>query len=172
MKAKIKPVKDRTDLNLLELVCQLHARSLRAGTKEMHEASREARVELENRLKVYAQSKPIVTDRLQEQSAKEFLRARGIHSETVFADINEKRIATLGELLSEFAESYAQSLNKLGNISDEQIEKCASGYFAGLEGNLVERVNLEKAWTKGAKWLRDQIQKPDNEWEEEFPKDF
>lgn len=44
------PVTERTTLDLLELVCQLHARSLMYMTKEMHDASAEARQELERRI--------------------------------------------------------------------------------------------------------------------------
>lgn len=47
---KIKTPKERDNMDLLELVCQLHSRALRVGTKEMHDAYLEARVELEYRL--------------------------------------------------------------------------------------------------------------------------
>ena len=47
---KPKPVKERDTLDLLELVCQLHSRSLNIGTKEMHDAYVEARQELESRI--------------------------------------------------------------------------------------------------------------------------
>lgn len=36
--------------------------------------------------------------------------------------------------------------------TDEEIEKCASGYYAGYEGNFSERAIVEEAWSKGAKW--------------------
>lgn len=45
-----KPVKERDNLNLLELVCQLHFRALNFPSKEMHDAYMEARKELEKRL--------------------------------------------------------------------------------------------------------------------------
>lgn len=45
-----KPVKERTNLDLLELVCQLHSRALQYPSKEMHDAYMEARQELEARL--------------------------------------------------------------------------------------------------------------------------
>ncbi len=48
------PPKDRNDFDLLELVCQLHSRALSYPSKEMHDASVEARNELENRLRTYA----------------------------------------------------------------------------------------------------------------------
>ncbi len=46
-----KKVEDRTNADLLELVLQLHSRSLIYETKEMHDAYMEARFELEKRLK-------------------------------------------------------------------------------------------------------------------------
>lgn len=49
----MKTVKERDDLDLLTLVCELHARSMAAGTKVLHDASVEAREELESRLKAY-----------------------------------------------------------------------------------------------------------------------
>ena len=50
----LKPVVDRDNADLLELVCQLHARTLSAtGTKEMHDAYVEAREELDKRLEAY-----------------------------------------------------------------------------------------------------------------------
>lgn len=49
------PVKELSDANLLELVCQLHSRSgINFRSKEMHDAYVEARVELDFRLKGYA----------------------------------------------------------------------------------------------------------------------
>jgi hypothetical protein len=50
-KENIKPksVKDRDDLDLLELVCQLHYRAIAYQTKEMHDAFMEAKLELESR---------------------------------------------------------------------------------------------------------------------------
>lgn len=42
--------KDRTNLDLLELVCQLHSRALQYPSKKMHDAYWEARRELEARL--------------------------------------------------------------------------------------------------------------------------
>jgi hypothetical protein len=46
----MKTPKERDTLDLLELVCQLHSRSLNAGTKAMHDAYVEARQELESRI--------------------------------------------------------------------------------------------------------------------------
>ena len=51
------PVTERNTLDLLELVCQLHARSLMYKTKEMHDASVEARQELERRIVEFEQPK-------------------------------------------------------------------------------------------------------------------
>lgn len=45
------PVKERTDLDLLELVCQLHSRALQYPSEGMHNAYVEARTEMESRLK-------------------------------------------------------------------------------------------------------------------------
>lgn len=46
------PVRERTDLDLLELVCQLHSRSLnQPHNKGMHDAYVEARKEMESRLR-------------------------------------------------------------------------------------------------------------------------
>ena len=45
-----KPVKERSNLDLLELVCQLHGRALDFPSKEMHDAYIEARQEMEKRL--------------------------------------------------------------------------------------------------------------------------
>lgn len=45
-----KPVKERDNLDLLELVCQLHSRALNFPSKEMHDSYMEARNELELRL--------------------------------------------------------------------------------------------------------------------------
>jgi hypothetical protein len=56
------PVKDRDNLDLLELVCQLHARSLSYPSKEMHDAAVEARKELELRLTAYASTLSEVSD--------------------------------------------------------------------------------------------------------------
>jgi len=48
---KVKPVKERTTSNLIELSHQLHARTLaHPGSKELHDASVEARKELDERL--------------------------------------------------------------------------------------------------------------------------
>lgn len=47
----MKTVKERDDLDLLELVCELHARSVMYINKDTHDASVEARQELESRLK-------------------------------------------------------------------------------------------------------------------------
>ena len=47
----MKTVKERDDLDLLTLVCELHARSLMHQTKVLHDASVEARQELEARSK-------------------------------------------------------------------------------------------------------------------------
>lgn len=49
---EIKPtsVKERDNLNLLELVCQLHSRALLFPSRKMHDAYIEARKELETRL--------------------------------------------------------------------------------------------------------------------------
>jgi len=47
---KLKTPAERDNLDLLELVCQLHHRSIMAGTREMHDAYMEARLELESRL--------------------------------------------------------------------------------------------------------------------------
>ena len=44
-----KPVKERGNLDLIELVFQLHGRSLQFPSKEMHDAYVEARTELEKR---------------------------------------------------------------------------------------------------------------------------
>lgn len=49
----MKTVKERDDLDLLTLVCELHARSLMYMTKELHDANVEARQELESRIIVY-----------------------------------------------------------------------------------------------------------------------
>lgn len=51
MITKPKPVKERDDLDLLELVCQLHSRSLAYPSKDMHDAYVEARQEMEARIK-------------------------------------------------------------------------------------------------------------------------
>src|SRR5260221_11756018 len=46
-----KPVKERDNIDLLELVCQLHSRALMySANQKMHEAYVEARTELESRL--------------------------------------------------------------------------------------------------------------------------
>lgn len=45
-----KPVKERDNHDLLELVLQLHSRSLQHPSKEMHDAYVEARTEMESRL--------------------------------------------------------------------------------------------------------------------------
>lgn len=45
-----KPVKERDNIDLLELVCQLHSRALNFPSEEMHNAYVEARKELETRL--------------------------------------------------------------------------------------------------------------------------
>jgi len=50
MNTEPKLVESRDTLDLLELVCQLHSRSLNVGTKEMHDAYVEARQELESRI--------------------------------------------------------------------------------------------------------------------------
>lgn len=47
----MKTPKERDTLDLLELVCQLHSRSLNTGTKEIHDAYMEARQELERRIR-------------------------------------------------------------------------------------------------------------------------
>lgn len=52
--AEIKTPKERNDLDLLELVCQLHSRALAYPTEEMHKSYVEARNELERRLGNYA----------------------------------------------------------------------------------------------------------------------
>jgi len=44
------PVSERDNLDLLELVCQLHSRALNFPSKDMHDAYIEARKELESRL--------------------------------------------------------------------------------------------------------------------------
>jgi len=49
----MKTVKERDDLDLLELVCELHSRSIMYMTKELHDASIEARQELESRIVAY-----------------------------------------------------------------------------------------------------------------------
>lgn len=50
----IKELKDRDDLDLLELVCQLHSRSsTNPQNEKMHESYVEARKELESRLNMY-----------------------------------------------------------------------------------------------------------------------
>jgi hypothetical protein len=49
----MKTVKERDDLDLLTLVCELHARSIMHMTKELHDASVEARQELESRIVAY-----------------------------------------------------------------------------------------------------------------------
>lgn len=49
----MKTLKERDDLDLLELVCQLHCRSVMHISKEMHDASIEARKELESRIVAY-----------------------------------------------------------------------------------------------------------------------
>lgn len=46
----MKTPKERDTLDLIELVCQLHSRSLNTGTKVMHDAYVEARQELESRI--------------------------------------------------------------------------------------------------------------------------
>ena len=46
---KSKPVKERDNLDLIELVFQLHGRSIQFPSKEMHDAYVEARTELEKR---------------------------------------------------------------------------------------------------------------------------
>ena len=48
----MKKVKDRNNIDLLELTLQLHSRSLVYNTKEMHDAYVEARTELEKRFKL------------------------------------------------------------------------------------------------------------------------
>lgn len=45
----MKTVKERDNIDLLELVCQLRARLVLTNTKEMHDAFLSARVELEYR---------------------------------------------------------------------------------------------------------------------------
>lgn len=45
-----KPVKERHNLDLLQLVCELYSKALAYPSKEMHDAYVEARLELENRL--------------------------------------------------------------------------------------------------------------------------
>lgn len=47
----VKSLKERSDMDLLELVCQLHSRALNFPSKEMHDAYIEARTELETRIK-------------------------------------------------------------------------------------------------------------------------
>lgn len=66
---KPKPVKERDNLNLLELVCQLHFRALQYPSKEMHDAYIEARTELESRI---SQSRPVSTPAT-ESDAFEFM---------------------------------------------------------------------------------------------------
>ena len=49
----MKKVEEHTSLDLLELTLQLHSRAInQPGNKEMHEASMEARQELEKRLQI------------------------------------------------------------------------------------------------------------------------
>ena len=53
-KEELKPIppKELSDLDLLELVCQLHSRALnQPDSREMHDAYIEAREEMESRLK-------------------------------------------------------------------------------------------------------------------------
>ena len=69
-------------------------------------------------------------------------------------------------------ESYASEAPT--QISDEEIEKCAKGYFAGAMPG-AEREGAEISWSQGAKWMRDQLSKarePKEEWisvEDEHP---
>ena len=49
----MKTVKERDDLDLLELSHQLHARSIRSMNKAQHDAYVEARTEVERRIKSY-----------------------------------------------------------------------------------------------------------------------
>jgi hypothetical protein len=67
----MKTPKERDSIDLLELVCQLHSRSLSTGTKETHDAYVEARQALESRItKLTNQSKWIlVSERLPERDA-------------------------------------------------------------------------------------------------------
>ena len=44
----------------------------------------------------------------------------------------------------------------LDRISDKEINKCATGYYAGT-GASEARQTQEIAWAKGAKWLRDRL---------------
>ena len=49
----MKTVKERDNLDLLQLTLELHARSFQVTTKEMHNAAKEARIELESRLSTW-----------------------------------------------------------------------------------------------------------------------
>lgn len=56
MNDEIKKPHQRTDADLLELVCQLHSRSLAVQSESMHNAYVEARQELDKRLLTYAET--------------------------------------------------------------------------------------------------------------------
>ena len=101
-------------------------------------------------------------------NAKEFLRGKGIHSETVFSDINEKRICTLGELLEAYAHQSTSTV-----LSDEEIETGVKNYYAGLESIKpvlpATRKLIEFTWSEGAKWTRDQHTPKNDEELPEMP---
>ncbi len=62
----MKTLKERGNLDLLELVCQLHSRSLRYNTKELHDAYIEARQEMESRLNELSEILIILQSRLEQ----------------------------------------------------------------------------------------------------------
>jgi hypothetical protein len=67
---KPKPVKERDSLDLLELVCELHSRSLnQPRNKNMHDAYIEAKQEMERRIKALHISNSLLPEKEEIQAA-------------------------------------------------------------------------------------------------------
>lgn len=95
----MKTLKERTDLDLLTLVCELHARSCNYMTKELHDASAEARQELESRIIAYQNHDKVHISNRREQLIA-FLREQ-----------NKLHYVTIYENDFEFADKLLKAIN-------------------------------------------------------------
>lgn len=153
----VKPVKERDTLDLLNLVCELHARALVYGTKELHDASVEARKELESRLSPSPPPPPGV-----EQRAKEIVDLFQRFMPKEIAVDDPKQVA-MYQAYHKFKEWSTQSIagsESQGREAHSQNSECpmcgGSGVFepalCDVEGCKNEVSSQGCSWRETGYW--------------------
>ncbi len=139
-----KPVKERDNIDLLELVCQLHSRSvMQTHNQDMHDAYIEARTELESRL-----TKSPVPDKV---DAKQWLEKEG------YPLLMTMTREQLEDILNHWQAQQSDAVEETNELALEAMDfywRALTDKLNGKDLGDIERKNYEVLTAKLYKLLK------------------